>query len=99
MGMRWRLRLRSAKTAEVPLRRVGRVQRAVKTPATMAREMAKGDRPELTSLVGASAAPSQTPAARAQATPRAWTEVKAAADLGVVEVVGILWAESLVEGD
>jgi hypothetical protein len=59
------------------LRRVGSVQRAVKTPATMKSEMAKGERPELTSLVGASAAPSQTPAARAQATPREWTEVKA----------------------
>ena len=65
------------------------VQRAVKTPATMASEMAKGDRPELTSLVGASAAPSQTPAARAQATPRAWREVKGAG-WGLVGVVGLL---------
>ena len=70
MGMRWRLLARSAKTLRVPLSSVGRVQRAVKTPATMQSEMAKGDRPVLTSLVGASAAPSHTPAARPQSTPR-----------------------------
>ena len=62
--------IRSETTERVPLIRVGKVHRAVKTPATMHREMAKGERPELTSLVGASAAPSQTPAPSPQITPR-----------------------------
>lgn len=84
--------------------RVGTVQRAVKTPATMQSEMAKGERPELTSLVGASAAPSQTPAASALATPRPWTDWK----LGVAVVLvlafkrmGLLTrvGEALVERD
>src|ERR1700677_3612741 len=64
------LQKRSAKTYVVPLSRVGNVQRAVKTPATMHSETANGERPALTNLVGASAAPSQTPAARPQITPR-----------------------------
>jgi len=42
----------------------------------MQREMAYGERPELTSLVGASAAPSQTPAARPHRTPMPCVEVK-----------------------
>src|SRR5580658_2186872 len=46
------------------------VHRAVNTPATMKSEMAKGEYPAVTSLVGASAAPSQTPAVSPQITPR-----------------------------
>ena len=38
--------------------------------------MANGDKPELTSLVGASAAPSQTPAPSPQMTPRPCSDVK-----------------------
>src|SRR5579859_5026704 len=64
----------SAKTKPVPFIRVGKVQRAVKTPATMQSEMAKGEKPASTSLVGASAAPSQTPAARPHSTPRPCSE-------------------------
>jgi hypothetical protein len=41
-------------------------------------EIANGDSPELTSLVGASAPPSHTPAASAQATPSACTDRKLA---------------------
>jgi hypothetical protein len=41
-------------------------------------EIAKGDKPELTSLVGASAPPSHTPAASAQATPSPCTDRKLA---------------------
>src|SRR5579884_1595119 len=63
-------RIRSATTYRVPLSSVGKVQRAVNTPATMHRETANGERPVLTSLVGASAAPSHTPAPRPQRTPR-----------------------------
>src|SRR4051812_43933662 len=70
VGMRWRLAARSEKTLRVPLTSVGRDQRAVKTPATMHSEIAKGERPVLTSLVGASAAPSHTPAPRPHSTPR-----------------------------
>src|SRR3954464_54923 len=70
VGMRWRLAARSEKTLRVPLTRVGSDQRAVKTPATMQREMAKGERPVVTSLVGAWAAPSHTPAPRPHRTPK-----------------------------
>jgi hypothetical protein len=81
MGMRCLFKARSTKTWRVPLSRVGTVQRAVNTPATMQREMAKGDRPELTSLVGASAAPSHAPAPSPQSTPRPWVEPKLEAAL------------------
>ena len=57
--------LRSRNTARVPLSSVGTLQRATKTPATMQSEIEYGDRPAFTSLVGASAAPSQTPAPNA----------------------------------
>jgi hypothetical protein len=59
----------SENTKPVPFIRVGKVQRAVKTPATMHSEMAKGEKPATTSLVGASAAPSHAPAARPHRTP------------------------------
>src|SRR6185312_3796230 len=81
------LRIRSAITYRVPLSRVGRVQRAVNTPATMHRETAKGERPVLTSLVGASAAPSHTPAPRPQRTPK---PCKPAVCLEVVGWVAVL---------
>ena len=42
-------------------------------------ETANGEKPALTSLVGASAAPSHTPAARPQITPSPWSERPAAA--------------------
>src|SRR6266853_1579589 len=60
---------RSRNTYRVPFKRVGTVQRATKTPATMASDITNGDTPTTTSLVGASAPPSQAPAARAQRTP------------------------------
>src|ERR1700736_5572977 len=72
--MRWGLRAMSVKTKPVPLTRVGMVQRATKTPITMQREMANGEKPAVTSLVGAAALPSHTPATRPQITPRAWRE-------------------------
>src|SRR5437763_9037953 len=66
--MRCFFRDKSEKTYRVPLSKVGKVQRAVKTPATMHKEIAMGDKPELTSFVGASAAPNHTPAPSPQAT-------------------------------
>jgi hypothetical protein len=64
---------------------VGKVQRAVNTPATMQREMAKGEKPTFTSLVGPSAAPSQTPAASPDATPSPCSELTSATFcLGVI---------------
>src|SRR5260370_35682220 len=62
--------MRSANTYPVPFSSVGQVQRAVKTPATMHNEIANGENPELTSFVGASAAPSHTPAVKPQITPK-----------------------------
>lgn len=49
---------RSAKIYHVPLSNVGKVHRAVNTPATMQTEIANGENPAFTSFVGASAAPS-----------------------------------------
>src|ERR1039457_1309089 len=48
---------------------MGTVQRATNTPATIPTEMMKGENPAVTSLVGASAAPSQAPAPKPQETP------------------------------
>ena len=53
----------SALTAEVPWSRAGTLQRARKTPHTITSETVTGLRPMDTSLAGASAAPSQAPAA------------------------------------
>ena len=61
---------RSANTYPVPFSRVGKLQRAVKTPATMHSEIANGEKPAFTSFVGASAAPSHTPAVKPQITPK-----------------------------
>src|ERR1700742_947629 len=68
--MRCFLSARSAKTYAVPFSKVGNVQRDRNTPHTMADDMAKGENPAVTSLVGASAAPNQTAAVRPQMTPR-----------------------------
>ena len=76
--MRCLFSARSLKTYFVPFNKVGKVQRAVNTPATMQREMAKGEKPTFTSLVGPSAAPSQTPAASPDATPRLCSELTSA---------------------
>ncbi len=62
--------MRSANTYPVPFSSVGKVHRAVKTPATIHNEIANGEKPEFTSFVGASAAPSHTPAVNPQITPR-----------------------------
>jgi hypothetical protein len=53
---------------------VGNVHRAVKTPVTIQREIANGEKPAVTSFVGASADPSHTPAVKPQMTPRPWSE-------------------------
>jgi len=91
------LAARSAKTYREPLSRVGIVQRAVKTPATMHSEIANGDRPELTSLVGASAAPSHTPAANPQATPRPCLDAKAGPGLEPWFALGVAAALALTD--
>src|SRR5260370_36181123 len=66
---RWGVRRTSARTDEVPRIRAGRLQRARKTPMTMISEMTIGEMPMETSLVGASAAPSQAPAAKPERMP------------------------------
>src|SRR5579862_2342805 len=68
--MRCGARRRSARTDEVPRTRAGTLQRARKTPVTMISEMTIGDTPTETSLVGASAAPSQAPAVNPERMPR-----------------------------
>ncbi|HMF64042.1 MAG TPA: hypothetical protein VK608_08150, partial [Edaphobacter sp.] len=52
--------------------RVGKVHRAVKTPATIHKEIVNGVNPALTNFVGASAAPSHIPAVMPHRTPRPW---------------------------
>src|SRR5580698_4135843 len=64
----WR---RSAPTCEVPRMKAGTLQRARKTPHTMIRETVIGEMSGLTSLMGASAPPSQAPAANPQKIPSA----------------------------
>src|SRR5262249_54433669 len=54
----------SERTYDVPWISAGSVQRARKTPATMASDTTMGEMPMFTSLVGASAPPSQAPAAK-----------------------------------
>ena len=67
--MRCGLSRRSANRNPVPLSSVGTVQRATNAPITMPMEMRNGENPAFTSLVGASAVPSQTAAASPQKTP------------------------------
>src|SRR6266478_8499290 len=57
-----------------PRMSAGRLQRARKTPTTMTREMTIGERPRVTSLVGASAAPSHAPAVSPEKMPRSCRE-------------------------
>src|ERR1700730_8152504 len=59
----------SARIPEVPRAASGRLQRPRNTPSTITKEMRTGEMPAETSLVGASAAPSQAPAAMPQSTP------------------------------
>src|SRR6185436_16905769 len=65
--------LRSAATYEVPCISAGIVQRARKTPITMLSEISTGDNPRVTSLVGASAAPSHAPAVTPHSMPTLWS--------------------------
>src|SRR5882672_1668398 len=60
----------SARTDDVPRINAGRLHRARKTPTTMIREIATGEIPIETSLVGASAAPSQAPAVKPEKVPK-----------------------------
>src|SRR5579884_4497975 len=57
---------------------MGTVQRATNTPATIPSEIRNGENPSVTSLVGASAAPSHAPAASPHATPTRCSERDAA---------------------
>src|SRR3989442_6057363 len=52
---------------------VGSVHRATNTPVTMQSEIKNGESPTVTSLVGASAAPSHAPAANPESTPSEWS--------------------------
>src|ERR1035438_6629097 len=58
-------------TCAVPRMNAGTLQRARKTPSTMMKETVIGEMSGLTSLMGASAPPSQAPAAKPQKMPRA----------------------------
>src|SRR5208337_2157677 len=64
----WRTSLR---TCAVPRTNAGTLQRARKTPQTMMSETVIGEMSGLTSLMGASAPPSQAPAAKPQKMPSA----------------------------
>src|SRR2546429_290651 len=61
----------SARMCDVPRMSAGTLQRARNTPTTMMREITRGETPMVTSFVGASAAPSQAPAAKPQRIPKA----------------------------
>ena len=62
----------SARTYPMPLTSAGILHRPRNTPSTIQSETSMGDRPATTSFVGASAAPSQTPAVRPDQTPTMW---------------------------
>src|ERR1700674_4956946 len=66
---RWGARRISAWIEDVPIIKVAKLQRARKTPVTMMSEMTRGETPIETSLVGASAAPSQAPAVKPERMP------------------------------
>src|ERR1041384_4044764 len=59
----------SSRTALVPRSKAGTLQRAVNTPSTIIKEITTGEMPRVTSLVGASAAPSHAPAANPESMP------------------------------
>src|SRR5271170_7492044 len=67
--IRWGFCFRSYITYDVPLRSVGTVHRAKKTPTIMHSEITTGEKPVFTSFVGASAPPNHVEAAIAQKTP------------------------------
>src|SRR5262245_23666512 len=73
------VRSRSARTPAVPRSSAGRLQRARNTPSTIISEIATGGMPSVTSLVGASAAPSHAPAVTPERTPTAWRRERRAA--------------------
>src|SRR5262249_25843866 len=66
---RWGAWRTSWRTLLWPRMRAGKLQRARKTPTTISSDTTIGETPECTSLVGASAAPSQAPAANPHSTP------------------------------
>src|SRR5215471_14840307 len=66
----------SALRCAVPRMNAGTLQRARNTPNTITKETVMGEISELTSLIGASAPPSQAPAANPQYIPRACSERK-----------------------
>src|SRR5208337_4375901 len=66
---------RSLNRNPVPFSSVGTVQRATNAPITIPMEMMKGENPAFTSLVGASALPSQTAADSPQNTPSLCNEI------------------------
>src|SRR5579862_565860 len=68
---RWGAWWTSARTCDVPRMNAGTLQRARKTPRTMTNETVIGEMLGFTSLMGASAPPSQAPAAKPQKIPRA----------------------------
>src|ERR1043165_8967580 len=65
----WR---RSSRTKAVPWIRAGRLQRARKTPRTIASDTTTGEAPVVASGGGGWAAPSQAPAVRPHSIPRPW---------------------------
>src|SRR3989442_5199231 len=67
--MRWGACRTSSRTAAVPRTRAGRLQRARNTPSTIMKEITTGGMPSVTSLVGASAAPSHAYAANPERVP------------------------------
>src|ERR1043166_4041 len=70
--MRWGAWRRSSRTKAVPWIRAGRLQRARKTPRTIASDTTTGATPRVAGLGGAAAAPSQAPAVRPHRMPRLW---------------------------
>src|ERR1700722_3957643 len=76
----WRTSLR---IWDVPRMNAGTLQRARKTPNTMIRDTVMGAMSGLTSLIRASAPPSQAPAANPQKMPRACSERKRVACMGL----------------
>ena len=75
----WTATLAWAGTSAVPRTSAGRLQRARNTPITITKEIATGGMPSVTSLVGASAAPSQAPAVTPDSTPSACSRERRAA--------------------
>src|SRR5579864_1651853 len=77
---------------DVPRTRAGTLQRARNTPQTITSETVMGEISGLTSLIGASAPPSQAPAAKPQNIPSAWRLRRRAMFRGAV-VCKLAWTE------